>query len=275
MGECEMSPERTATQLTGYNPSKATGTKDHLYMWLYVLAIAVAETVTAYFSPMHGIICHAALLVALLSHASLNFRRDINKLYQALALAPLIRIMSLAMPLTGVAPIYWYLVISLPLFAAGVSVMRQSGLGVHDVNLAPGFLPAHLLVALIGVPLGYVEYLILRPEPLAAGLSPELTWFPALVLLISTGFLEEFIFRGVMYRAAVDNLGKWYGIFYISTIFALLHITHRSPLDLVFVFGVAMIFSLIVSSSRSILGVSLAHGLTNIGLYLVWPFLLK
>ena len=249
-------------------------TKDHSFLWLYAAAIGIAEVVTAYYSPMHGIICHALLLVALLVHASRTYKQEINRMYLAMALAPLIRIMSLAMPLTGVPPIYWYLVISLPLFAAGVSVMRQARFKPREVNMTAGILPYQLLVALVGIPLGYIEYLILRPEPLAAALTLQLIWFPALVMLISTGFLEEFIFRGVMFRAAQKTMGGYYSIFYISIIFMLLHVTHRSPLDLAFVFGVALLFSVVVGLSRSILGVSIAHGLTNIGLYLVWPFLL-
>lgn len=249
--------------------------KNHLFLWLYAAAIGFAEVITAYYSPTHGIICHALLLAALLAHAALSYKQDISRMYLAMVLAPLIRIMSLAMPLTGVPPIYWYLVISLPLFAAGVSVMRQAGFKPRDVNITAGNLPYQLLVALVGIPLGYVEYLILKPEPLAAGLTLQQIWFHALVLLISTGFLEEFIFRGVMYRAAMDTMGRYYSVFYISVIFMLLHITHRSLLDLAFVFGVAFLFSVIVGYSRSILGLSIAHGLTNIGLYLVWPLLLK
>ncbi|KUK82767.1 MAG: putative metal-dependent membrane protease [Pelotomaculum thermopropionicum] len=253
----------------------ALSQKIHIFLWLYASAITAAEIITAYFNPVSGIVCHVILMLALLVHASLAYRQPVNVVYMALALAPMIRIMSLSMPLVDVPPMYWYLIISLPLFAAAVAVMRIAGFKPGEVGLVPGNLPFQMLVAFLGVPLGLLEYLILRPDPLVPALTFSYIWLPALILLVSTGVLEEFIFRGVMYRAAVDNLGRWYSIMYISFIFGVLHITHRSPLDLLFVLGVALLFSVAVSLFRSILGVSLAHGLTNIGLYLIWPHLLK
>lgn len=253
----------------------AVSNKDHLFIWLYAAAVTAAEILTAYFNPLYGIACHVVLLVSLLVHASLAYKQAINRVYLALSLAPVIRIVSLSIPLIGVLPMYRYLIISIPLFAAAAYVMRFSGFKPGEVGLIVGNLPLQLLVAFLGVPLGLMEYLILKPVPLVPELTFRHVWLPVLILLVSTGFLEEFIFRGIIFRAAVEILGRWYSIIYISFIFGVLHITHRSPVDLVFVFAVALLFSITVGFSRSILGVSLAHGLTNIGLYIIWPFLLR
>lgn len=242
---------------------------------MYAAVITAAEIITAYYNPLYGIACHVVLLVALLLHASLAYKQEINLVYLSLSLAPIIRIMSLSMPLNGIPLVYWYLIISLPLFAAATIVMRFAGFKPREIGLTVGNLPLQLLVAFIGLPLGLMEYLILKPTPLVTELTFQYVWLPSLILLVSTGFLEEFIFRGVMYRAAVETLGKWYSIIYISYIFGVLHITHRTPEDLIFVFTVALLFSIAVGFFRSLLGVSLAHGLTNIGLYIIWPYLLR
>ncbi len=272
-----MSMSRIQVHIKNWDPviTSAVSNKDHFFIWLYAAAVTAAEVVTAYYSPLYGIACHMVLLMALLVHASLAYKQAINLIYLALTLAPMIRIMSLSMPLIGVPPMYWYLIISLPLFAAAAYVMRFAGFKPKEVGLIVGNLPLQLLVAFIGVPLGLMEYLILKPAPLAPELTFQHVWLPALILLVCTGFLEEFIFRGIMYRASVETLGRWYSIIYISFIFGVLHITHQSPLDLFFVFAVAVLFSIIVGFFRSLLGVSLAHGLTNIGLYIIWPHLLK
>ncbi|MCG9969054.1 CPBP family intramembrane metalloprotease [Pelotomaculum terephthalicicum JT] len=268
---------RTQAHLSAWDPEikSAVSKKDHLFVWLYAIAITAAEVVTTFHDPLYGIVWHVVLLAALLVHASLVNKQAINLVYLALSLAPLIRIMSLATPLVGVPPIYMYLIISLPLFTAAAYVMRYASFKPEDVGLIVGSLPLQLLVASLGVPLGLIEYLILRPAPLAPELTFQHVWLPALILLVSTGFLEEFIFRGVMYRAAAETLGRWYGSIHISFIFAMLHIMHRSPADLVLVFAIALLFSTIVGFFRSLLGVSLAHGLTNIGLYIIWPYLLR
>jgi membrane protease YdiL (CAAX protease family) len=93
-----------------------------------------------------------------------------------------------------------------------------------------------------------------------------------LILLICTGFAEELIFRGMMQRTATETLGQAYGILYVSAIFAILHAGHQSVIEVFFVFGVALFFGLTRSVTGSILGVSIAHGLTNIFLFLALPF---
>jgi hypothetical protein len=120
--------------------------------------------------------------------------------------------------------------------------------------------------------LGLIEYLILKPEPLVESFSLRSIWLPAVILLVFTGFLEELIFRGLMQRASVNTLKK-YGPVYISLLFAVLHIGYKSWVDLVFVFLVGFAFSIVVERTRSLVGVTVAHGLTNISLFLVFPFL--
>jgi membrane protease YdiL (CAAX protease family) len=111
--------------------------------------------------------------------------------------------------------------------------------------------------------LGLIEYFILRPAPLIESLTWQTVWLPALILLVFTGVLEEVIFRGVMQHTAIGALGRL-GLFYVAAIFAVLHLGYRSILDVLFVFAVAVLFGLLVPRRGSLLGVSLAHGLTNI-----------
>jgi membrane protease YdiL (CAAX protease family) len=86
-----------------------------------------------------------------------------------------------------------------------------------------------------------------------------------------TGFVEELIFRGVMQRASVRAVGR-FGWLYVALLFAVLHVGYRSVADVIFVFGVALMFGWVVESTRSLLGVTLAHGLTNVVLFLIMPF---
>jgi len=92
-----------------------------------------------------------------------------------------------------------------------------------------------------------------------------------LILLLGTGFVEEFIFRGVLQRSAVEAFGGW-GVIYVSLLFAILHIGFLSWIDVVFVFVIALFFGWVVKKTGSLLGVTLSHGITNIVLYLVVPF---
>lgn len=197
--------------------------------------------------------------------------------YLALSLAPMIRVCSLAVPLRGIPPVFWYLVVALPVFAASFVVMRQAGYRAGDISLtgiALKRVPVSALVALSGIGLGWLEYQILRPAPLVPSLDFRQVLLPGLILIVFTGFLEELVFRGIMQKASDDYLGRSRAWLYVSLVFAVLHITHRSWLDVVFVFAVACYFSLVVKKTGSLWGVTLAHGLTNVSLYLYWPLLI-
>jgi membrane protease YdiL (CAAX protease family)/LysM repeat protein len=134
-------------------------------------------------------------------------------------------------------------------------------------------IPAQVMISLTGVGLGYLEFLILRPQPLIAEFTLQQIWIPALILLIFTGFLEEWIFRGLMQYTALRIFGRS-GFIYVAAVFAVLHLGYKSLLDVLFVFVVALFFGWVVLKTGSILGATLAHGLTNIGLFLVFPFLI-
>jgi len=239
---------------------------------LYLLAIVGAEVVTNFFSLVGGVICHTILLAALIVHSSLVAKSPSHKLLLALCLAPLTRIMSLSMPLAQFSPIYWYLIIYPPLFLAAWVAMRRLNFTARETGLTAQKLPWQLAVGLTGIIFGVAEYLILRPEPLISELYWGEVLFPAFVLLVGTGFVEEFVFRGVVQRASMEALGRW-GLLYVALVFAVLHLIHHSAIDIVFVFAIALFFGWVVNKTGSLLGVTLSHGITNITLYLIIPLL--
>lgn len=192
----------------------------------------------------------------------------------SLALAPLIRLISLSMPLTNFPFYLWYLIVGAPLFISAFFVARMADFKRKEIGLNLCRWPLQLVLSVIGIGLGLTEYLILRPNPLVPVFDFQHLWFPALILVIFTGLLEEVIFRGLMQRAFLPSLGKWRGLLYVSVLFGVLHLGYQSALDLVFVFAVAMIFGLIVEKTGSLLGVTIAHGLTNVTLFLVFPFVI-
>ena len=238
----------------------------------YLGALAAAEVLTALIEPRGGLVLHGVLLVILLLHTALTWEHPSHGLLLSLAFAPLIRLLSLSLPLAGIPLVYWYSITSVPLFVAAVIALHTLRFSWGGIGVNLRALPVQLLVSLTGLAFGYIEYQILEPEPLARAFTWEQLWIPALILLVSTGFVEEVIFRGVMRRAATETLGR-FGPLYVAVLFAVLHVGYKSLLDVLFVFGVALFFGWVVARTGSILGVTLSHGLTNIVLFLVVPFL--
>ena len=237
----------------------------------YLAALAVAEVLTALVEPRVGLVVHGILLLGLLLHTALTWGHPIHRLLISLAFAPLIRLLSLSMPLAGFPRVYWYLIISVPLSVATLVGLRILKFSRKDVGLSLKALPVQIAVGLSGLVFGYIEYRILKPSPLAPSLAWEALWMPGLILLLSTGFVEELVFRGMMQHAVSKALGRVWGILYVAALFAVLHVGHLSLVDVVFVFVVAICFGLVKDQTGSILGVTLSHGLTNIVLFLILP----
>lgn len=247
-----------------------------LPFWLYFLAIASAELLTVFLDPLVGVVCHGMILVALLIQSAFAADSGRRNLILGLSLVPLIRILSLAMPLVQLPQVYWYPIIYAPLLAATVVVMRIVKLKPSDVGLVRHDLPIQILLGVAsGLAFGILEYMILRPKPMITDFTLQQIWLPAVVLLVTTGFVEELMFRGVLQRLAEPAMGFWQGIIYISLIFAILHIGFFSAVDIIFVLVVALFFAYAVKTTGSLIGVTLSHGIANIFLYLVMPFMLS
>lgn len=241
---------------------------------IFLIGIAGAELITALVNPVGGVIFYFVLLFSLILSSAVVGRDPSHKLYLALALVPLMRILSFSTALAEFSEIYWYLLTGIPLLVGILVVIRILNLHPRDVGLTAGTIPFQGLIALTGIGLGLVEYLILRPEPLI----PTLTWqeiiLPALILLVVTGFVEELAFRGVMQHSSMQALGSW-GWVYIAVLFSVLQIGLLSAIHWLVVLLIALLFGWIVKRTGSILGVSLCHGLTNVGLYLIFPFVIQ
>lgn len=240
----------------------------------YAVLLAAAEILVAQMQPYAGLILHSLLLIGAMAYGARCWSGPAYRFWVGMSLAPLIRLVSFSLPLPLVPLMYWYLLVSVPLFGAVFVIQRfllrvpWERMGLHSRGLLP-----QIGVSLLGVPLGMLEHQILQPAPLVSGQREEEFLIAALILLISTGFLEELIFRGILQHVATEMMGRW-GIVYISLVFAVLHIGYRSVGDFFFVLGVALVFGWYVHRTRSIVGVSLAHGLINIWLFLIAPFLI-
>ncbi|NLF03263.1 MAG: CPBP family intramembrane metalloprotease [Anaerolineales bacterium] len=239
---------------------------------VYLVMISAAEVLANLVNPHAGIVLYGFVLVAFLVHSAASWRYPIHRLLLTLAFAPLIRLLSMSLPLARFPLLYWYLITSVPLYAAAVVITRVLKMDRRELGFVWGKPLTQLGIGLTGLAFGVIEYLILRPEPLVESLSLGSVWLPALILVVSTGLAEELIFRAIMQRAAIGALGAS-GIVYVAGLFAVLHLGYKSLADFVFVFIVALFFGWAMQRTRSIVGITIAHGLTNVLLFLVMPFL--
>lgn len=247
---------------------------------LALALIATGELCTLLVSGAAGITVHAIALVAFISHAVVVRRvaPTLSHLLVALAPAPLIRIVSLTSPLAQFSYVQWFTILAVIIYASIVTAVKILKPKLPDIGLRlpeARHYPLEGAVILAGLLFGWLEWHILTPGALVADLSIRSLIAPVIVLYVSTGLLEELLFRGLMQRYAMGALGKWLGVAFVTLVFAALHTGWNSFLDVLFVGSVGLIYSLVVLRTKSILGVSISHGITNAMLFLVMPILMR
>ena len=242
----------------------------------YLILVTIAEWLTMYY-PIIGIAAHTFVMFLLFCHFALESGKDDKLAHYLIALlfAPLIRILSLCLPYIQFSWIFSFMLVAIPLFIAIFTCMWLQGLHGKDVGFSSPklkYLPLEAGIILFAVALGIAEYMILRPNPLPVSGTLNLI-IASLLLIICTGFLEELAFRGLLQYNAVIVMSKWRGIFIISAFFGVLHFGNISPwhLDCFFAGAVGFLFAVVRDKTGSLYGISFAHGIINITLFLIAP----
>lgn len=244
----------------------------------YLFLITGAELLTSY-DPLLGVVSHILILCGLLLYAAIEYDR--NKLFaqflMVLVIPPMIRILSLSMPIVHFSRIFWFILISIPIFIAVFTCMWLLGIRPKDAGLLmPRWrdAPIEAGVILMAVPFGIMEYLILKPSPLGLYLAIPNLIALVLIILVCTGFLEELSFRGLMQFTTLQLISKWWAILFVSAIFGVLHAGNLSFLDCLLAFSVGVMFSVVRYRTGSIYGITVSHGVINIILFVVAPLYL-
>jgi len=239
---------------------------------LYLIGLIIAEISVTYFNKEVGFVLETIILFALLINSSYSISYNYSVMLRSMMILPMIRIIGLSIPLMQIQPLYWFPIIAIPLFGATYTIMRSQGLTKERVGLIWGNKKVQLLIALTGIILGTIEYVILQPKPLIATLNPLTLITASIILIISTGLAEELIFRGIIQKNAENVFGTVMGLLYTAILFTALHIGWNSIYDLLFVFSVALFYGYSFQKTKSIVGITLSHGLSNTFLFLIVPF---
>lgn len=249
----------------------------------FAFSIGLTEVAYAFVAPTAGIACAAVVILALLGVATFDPGRaptaTLNDglrpldVLPVLALVPLLRIVSLTIPVRDLPQIYWYAVTGAPMLVALALTGSFFGAGWSRETFALAWSRTQALIGVAGLPLGLIAYLVLRPERLEPHLTPALFAGGLLILIPFNALMEELLFRGALQRVLVDVFGD-VGVAATAVVFMTTYLGTRSPAYVVLVGLIGFAFGRCVRRTGSLAGVVVAHALTSIGLLLVWPYVL-
>lgn len=242
-----------------------------IIIYLLLVLFTVAAEINAALGYL--LVCVSINILVLISLIFLTFHKHNDyaySFYLALTLIPLIRIISLSIPLTNVPKFLGFAVVGMPLFIAGAIVAKMLGLTGNTMGFRLAILQKQLTFGLIGLPLGFIEFLILRPSFKYNPTPKETIVWTALIILF-TGLLEEFLYRGILYNVFSRMLGYKKAAYFTSILYAAMTVSGKSFLNTAYAFLLSVLFCRLFDGLKSIWGLSFAHGLINVSLYIICP----
>jgi len=189
-----------------------------------------------------------------------------------LMLLPLFRLLNVAMPVFFDLTLYTYPMVYAPMFIPIYFLVKDRFLGGAEAGLTfKGFLFYLPLAISVGFALGWGEYNVIHPQLLTPGANIKDVLILILTMIFFVGIVEEFIFRSALQTVLEERLGSITGLLLASVIFGFMHSGYQMPLELLYVSFAGVVFGLLFWLTKSLPVISLAHGVTNISLFLVVP----
>lgn len=195
-----------------------------------------------------------------------------DRIFPVLLLLPLFRLLNAAMPVFFSLTLYSYPLVYAPMFLPIYLIMKERMLSLQEAGMTFKdfwlFLP---LAVAVGLALGWGEYNVLRPGLILPDVSIKSVVILSLTMIIFVGVVEEFVFRSALQTILEEKIGRNAGLVVASIVFGLMHSGYRIPLELFYVCFAGLVFGLLFWFSRSLPMIALAHGITNLSLFLVTP----
>ncbi|WP_123538492.1 CPBP family intramembrane glutamic endopeptidase [Halosimplex salinum] len=195
--------------------------------------------------------------------------RDLSVL-RVFALVPLFRLVTFGMPVFFEQALYWFPLVYGP-FVPTVVLVEDTlphvdvPIGARrDATLAPLAVP-------LGFALAEVEYAIVQPDALVAEWSVSQLLLVTVVMVGLVGFVEEYLFRGLLQGTLESELGRWPGLLVASGVFGLMHAGYGLYGELAFGVAVGLVFGLLYDYLDSLAFVIFVHGSLNVFLFAIIP----
>lgn len=197
-----------------------------------------------------------------------------DRSYQALMLLPLFRLLNIAMPVFFKLTLYSYPLIYAPMFIPMFYLLKGGGFSRAELGLSSHIPWSGIPMALgLGLIVGYGEYNIIHPQMLVPYGSLEGLLALAVVMIAFVGLVEEFIFRSVIQTMLEEKMGAWAGLIAASLLFGVMHSGYGVAGEMLFVSMGGLAFGFFFQRTKSLFLVALAHGVTNISLFMLVPSL--
>jgi uncharacterized protein len=192
-----------------------------------------------------------------------------NRIYRALAFVPLFRLFSASTPIFLENAIYSYLIAYSAMLIPIYAVLRERWFSLEEISLTGnGAIYLIPIGSIIGFILGQIERQILGPD-VAQNMGLQSNLMLLAIVILITGFVEEFIFRSMVQTGLEKRLGERDGLVIAILLFGITYSTYRTLPQVGFGLFSGMVIGYLFQRFRSLPFVITIHCIANISLLFI------
>ena len=255
---------------------RAQGFEDRAALLVGTLAaglLVVAELALLVGGLVPGTFGHAIALLGLIGLGRVRWDHPEGRLCLALAVVPVLRLASIALPAVIIPEYIWYVMIGIPTFLAIAIAARALALRPADLGIRRTPWREVAILAAASAALGLAGFVIGEPEPLPTGVSVTEIVLTSLALVTCGAFLEELLVRGLVQRVAAELLGGR-AVIVSAAITGLLYLASLNLRYVVFMVAIAVLLGVVARRTGSIAGPVAGHAVLLWTQLIVWPLVL-
>ncbi len=229
-----------------------------------IILVIAAEILTVFVGVIAGAILDGIVLVGLVNFSYFAEIQEARRIILPLALVPLMRILSVTIPVPHVTPLFWYPLIGIPLLLAGLISIYMTGLPAISFQIGRRKWAGQIAFGLLGIPIGLLAARML-PTGMITIPTRSAGWIVsgAIILALFNAVPEEIIFRGLVQNALWEVFGPIglaiTAVVYSSLFAGTLHLSY-----MIFYGLTGLLFTLWVKLTKSLWGAIIAHSLINV-----------
>ncbi len=242
----------------------------------YSLMLVLSELSSTFVGVLPGALLDAGLVPVMLAHFVLRPDTPHRRMLPALALVALLRTLSVAAVVPRLPEYTWYALIGVPVLIGAFLTIGLADEPAERLGLTvwrpwlDGFL------AILGLPVGFLGYVLLRPQALVTTESLVPVLAALAILAVFGGFLEELVYRGVLQTVAIDAFGSQRaGILFSATLSGAMYWGSGSIPFMVGMWLLGMGYGFALARGASLWGIAASHTVMLWGMGLLWPVLLR
>lgn len=248
--------------------------KKMFYAGIPITAITLIELLIFGGRLKEASVAYTLLLLAFSYSITVTKNHELRKIYQALLLLTIFRLVNFSMPVFLEKNLYsfvfFYAPLTIPIALAATHqeiVYEKKRDTLRRIWI---YLP---LSVLVGFAFGQAEYTLVGARELIPDLSPTNLLILIIIMVCIVGLIEELIFRSILQTSLQGFFGPFGGIFLSSLLFGIMHSTYGTPYEIVYTFLVGGFLGYLFYRTRSLPLVVMIHGSMNVFLFGILPHL--